>query len=503
MLCTTLLFSISSLIPAQIQEDFGTFNPDPGWHFQFGYDLAVDGDTLVVGAHQDDQLARLGGAVFVYERDGLEWVQQAKLVDPLTVEADRFGCAVDLQGDTLAIGAWSGDGLAESSGIVHIFERSTGVWNKTQLLMAPDGKKLDFFGWSLALDQDTLVIGAPRTEPLGMRESGAVYVFTHNGQDWQQQAKLTAADGATDDRFGEAVALHGDTILVGAPFDDDHGSASGSAYVFHRTGTTWTQQAKLTYFDGRPLDVFGYDVALTADRALVGAYRAKEGVIGRDAGAGFVFERTGDVWNQTAKLVSQSLQLDDDLGRKVAIDGDLAVLSARGFANDRGKFVYFRWHDGTWIEQGEGFSSVGQSGDYFGYGMDLDGDRLVVGAYRSDASGFEEAGAIGVYNLFRLDIFPDPPIAGNTITARVRAGVPEAWTYLAASTIGHGFFPVPPLDVVLSLDAPNGVGSPIRTDALGGASWTFTLPPTAAGTQYWVQALQMSHVTNLRTFVVQ
>jgi len=273
--------------------------------------------------------------------------------------------------------------------------------------------------------------------------------------------------------------------------------------VYTRSGTTWTQQAKLTDPDGRLLDIFGFDVSLTTDRALIGAYRAKQGAIGRDAGAGFVFERSGGSWSLTKRLVSQSLQLDDALGFRVEIDGDLAVLGARGFENERGKFVHFRLYNGEWLEQGEGFASNGKSGDEFSYGMDLDGDRLVVGARLAKASAIREAGAVGIYHLYWLNITPESPQAGKFATASITSGTAETWTYLAASTFGPGFFPVPSLGVVLDLHAPVLPTYPKLTDAVGTVSWDLVVPPTASGITYWVQCMQMGRVTNVRSVVVQ
>ncbi len=157
-----------------------------------------------------------------------------------------------------------------------MFTRSGTTWTQQAKLTAADGAAGDQFGYSVAISGDTVVITANADDnDVNGIDSGSAYVFTRSGTTWSQQAKLTAADGASRDWFGVRVAISGDTAVITADADDDdvNGVDSGSAYVFTRSGTTWYQQAKLTAADGAAVDLFGYSVALSGDTAVIGAAR--------------------------------------------------------------------------------------------------------------------------------------------------------------------------------------------------------------------------------------
>ncbi|GMV84090.1 MAG: hypothetical protein AMXMBFR7_52740 [Planctomycetota bacterium] len=189
---------------------------------------------------------------------------------------DWFGWSVALSGDTALMGAPHDDDGVGDSGSAYIFVRNAGVWSQQAKLTASDAAASDLFGHSVSVSGDTALIGAYKDDD-GGTDSGSAYVFVRNAGAWSQQAKLTAWDPAADDRFGWSVALCEDTALVGAYLDDDGGSASGAAYVFVHSAGAWSQQAKLTAMDAAPSDNFGWSVAITGDTALVGAYLDDDG----------------------------------------------------------------------------------------------------------------------------------------------------------------------------------------------------------------------------------
>ncbi len=177
----------------------------------------------------------------------IAWNQQAKLTAGDAATGDRFGRAVAVSGDTAVIGAyWDDDGGTES-GSAYVFTRTGGVWSQQAKLTASDPGAFDWFGVSVAVSGDTAVIGA-RWDDDGGTDSGSAYVFARSGEVWSQQAKLIPSDLAANDFFGISVAVSGDTAVIGAHGNDDGGSESGSAYVFTRSGVAWSQQAKLTAF---------------------------------------------------------------------------------------------------------------------------------------------------------------------------------------------------------------------------------------------------------------
>jgi hypothetical protein len=240
----------------------------------FGNFVALSGDTTIVGAYVDDGAGGSDqGSAYVFTRSGTTWTQQAKLTAEDGAARDRFGCSVAIDGATAIVGAYADDDAGSGSGSAYVFTRSGTTWTQQTKLTAADAAASNSFGFSVAFSGDTAIVGAQSGYNDAGSYSGSAYVFTHSGTTWTQQAKLTAADGAAGDRFGASVALSGDTAIVGAWQDDDAGSYSGSAYVFSRLGTTWTQQAKLTAADAAPFDWFGGSVAIDGDTAIVGAVR--------------------------------------------------------------------------------------------------------------------------------------------------------------------------------------------------------------------------------------
>ena len=207
---------------------------------------------------------------------------------------------------------------------------------KMQKLLAGDGAEKDWFGYRVAIDGDTAVIGAMDDDK--GTDSGSAYVFVRAADGtWSQQAKLTADDGAAWDNFGYSVSVSGDTAVIGANWDDDKGSSSGSAYVFIRAADgTWSQQAKLTAVDGAAWDEFGISVSICWDTAVIGAMYDDDN--GSGSGSAYVFVRAADgTWSQQAKLTADDGAAYDSFGGSVAVSGDTAVIGAIG-DNDKGDF---------------------------------------------------------------------------------------------------------------------------------------------------------------------
>ena len=182
---------------------------------------------------------------------------------------DQFGEQVSIDGDTLVTTARLDDGTFQNSGSAYVFRLVGNTWTEEAKLTASDSSAEDMFGRSISLSGDTAVVGAVLGDG-AQTDSGAAYVFRRSGTTWTQEAKLIASDGAALDLFGRWVDIDGDTAVVGAYVAD----ASGAVYVFQRTGTTWTQEAKLTANDGQPTDYFGANLAINNDTIVVGAERA-------------------------------------------------------------------------------------------------------------------------------------------------------------------------------------------------------------------------------------
>ncbi|MEE2789569.1 MAG: DUF4215 domain-containing protein [Myxococcota bacterium] len=305
----------------------------------------------------------------------------AQLAEPDGRDAspgDYFGYSVAISGDQTIVGAHEDDPLGVGSGSAYVFTRTDGRWTQTAKLTADDGGAGDRFGWSVAIDDGEAVIGARHADDLGVR-SGAVYAVTHRDGAWTEQTKLLAVDGAANDEFGWSVAISEKTILVGAPGDGDGGNRSGAAYVFTRTDGVWIQSAKLTPRDGETNDHFGYSVALDGDVAVVGAYG--EDASGLDSGAVYLFTRGDDGWTETSKLVAVDGAEDDWFGFSVSISGQTVLIGARNVddqGQDDGAAYIFSLVDGSWTQTQRLLANGGSN--QFGTTVAISDDFAIVGA---------------------------------------------------------------------------------------------------------------------------
>jgi cysteine-rich repeat protein len=298
---------------------------DPKHDQHFGVSVAVDGDTALVGASEDSDNGYLSGSAYVFTRAGGVWTQQAKLLPADGGIGDYFGASVALDGDTAVVGAYGDAYNGTLSGSAYAFRRVGGIWMEESKLLPADGEAFEYFGVGVALDGDTTIIRAPGDDGNGP-ESGSAYVFVRAGGVWTQQAELLPADGAGENLFGRSVALDDDTAIIGSPWDVGFGSESGSAYVFTRTGGVWTKQAKLMPLHGADLDNFGTGIGLDGDTAVIGARYSDEN--GENSGSAYVFTRSGSTWMERAKIVPSDNAAGDEFGTSAALDGDTAFIGA-------------------------------------------------------------------------------------------------------------------------------------------------------------------------------
>jgi len=271
---------------------------------RFGSSVAIYGDVVVVGAPYNDDGAIDSGSAYVFRRSGGRWWDQEQKLTGFNPDgADYFGCSVSICENVIAVGSCGDNARGPSSGSAYAFKYDGSGWVKMEFA-APDGASADLFGSSVSVSRFgdyTIVVGAPGDDDDG-NFSGSAYVFVYSNGAWSEQAKLTAADGAAWDEFGFAVAIGGNNVIVGAYRDDDKGDDSGSAYVFTRSGTTWTQQQKLTADDGEAGNKFGYSVAISGINVIIGAN--KDNDKGGDSGSAYVFSLIDDNWNQMIKLTA-------------------------------------------------------------------------------------------------------------------------------------------------------------------------------------------------------
>ncbi len=429
----------------------------------------------------------VAGAVYPVTIDPI--AQQAYLKASNTNALDAFGCSVAISGDTAVVGAWQEDGAsatingadnnsAPEAGAAYVFVRNDGVWTQQAYLKASNAGSGDEFGFSVGISGDTIVVGARKEASSATTvngnesdnsagEAGAAYVFFRDDGVWTQQAYLKASNAEAGDRFGCAVAVSGNTVLVGANFEAsasiDNGGGegnngapeAGAAYVFVRNGINWSQQAYLKAHNARNDDEFGYSVAISGDTAVVGAWGENSDAVGvnnigfghlADSGAAYVFRRGGTTWSQEAYLKASNTDMQDFFGWSVAVDGDTAVVGAEwersasaGVNGDQGNndtfgtgaaYVFVR-AEGVWAQQAYLKASNPGENDFFGGSVAVSGDFVVVGAV---GEGSNSTGIDG-------DESNDSANFAGAVYVFARNG--SAWrqqSYVKASNTAHSAF---------------------------------------------------------------
>ncbi len=347
---------------------------------RFGYAVAIDGDIMIVGAPGFS----IGGAAFIFRFDGELWTEEAQLTASDIEGGDQFGRSVSISADTAIVGAgWEDEG-GDNAGAAYVYRFDGSNWQETKLT-ASDAQPNDWFGYSVAVDNEAAVIGSVHNDETAP-SAGAAYVFRFDGQNWVEEDKLlhpdgvqwadfgaavsvsgavaavgdprlqagsaavyrfdgstwgleqviSPSDGEPADHFGEAVAIRGDVLLVGSKYDDDHGIGSGSAYVYRFTGATWIEEAKLTSSDAENWSIFGSAVSLDDNVALIGApgtFSPSDG----PPGSAYFFQFNGGSWTEARKLIASDGDGHNSLGKSVSITGDVAALGA--YADDDGGYL--------------------------------------------------------------------------------------------------------------------------------------------------------------------
>ena len=395
---------------AQISE-FKITATDGAVSDRFGFSVSISGDYAVVGAYLDDDNGTDAGSAYVSKRNGTSWAQEAKLLPSDGAAGDFFGWSVSISGDYAVVGAHLDNDNGSISGSAYVFKRTGTSWAQEAKLLPSDGETADHFGISVSISGDYAVVGAYQDNDNGAN-SGSAYVFKRTGTSWTQEVKLLPSDGAAGDFFGWSVSISGDYAVVGAFGHDDNGSDAGSAYVFKRTGTSWTQEVKLLASDGAADDLFGNSVSISGDYAVVGAFWHDDN--GSDAGSAYVFKRTGTSWTQEVKLLASDGAADDLFGKSVSISGDYAVVGAFGHdgnGNDAGSAYIFKRTGTSWAQEAKLLASDGAADDWFGFSVSISGSYYIVGAYLDDDNG-SASGSAYIYSGFSGAVSVENEMAG-------------------------------------------------------------------------------------------
>lgn len=390
-----------------------------------------------------------------------------------TDPADRFGYRIAATPDTIVVGAYreasgaiaiggdQSDNLAPDAGAVYVYTLTGDAWSQQAYLKGSNSAAGALFGISLAIESNTLVVGAS-DEPGG----GSAYVFVRTGTTWVQQARLQASNRESGDGFGQSVALSGDTIVVGAGSEDsastgiggnetnNSASGAGAAYVFTRSGTSWSQQAYLKASNTGPGDSFGAHVAVFGNTLAVGAWSEDSAATGVDglqlddsasyAGAVYVFTRSGSIWSQQAYVKASNTGAGDYFGASFDLDGDILAVGAYGEASGAsdvggdetdngaagaGAVYIFQRTGAVWTQQSYVKATNASANDHFGDSVALDGAILAVGA-SGESSGSTSVGGD--------EADDSQPGAGAAYVFRIKDGTWSQRAYVKASNAEAG-----------------------------------------------------------------
>jgi hypothetical protein len=371
----------------------------------FGFSVAIDGDTAVVGAAFDSTATKTWtGSAYIFTRNSGLWAQQGHVFADDGADHDSFGDAIAISGDTMVVAA-SYDDLATvtNAGSAYVFVRSSGMWSQQAHLFADSPSENDYFGYdgAVAIEGDTIAVGVKSDDTAAGTDAGSVYIFARSAGVWTKQDQVFADDAAPYDGFGHVVALSGDTLLVGTRVDSTPaGTNAGSAYVFTRSGSTWTQQAHLYADDAGIADWFGTSGDIDGDTIVLGA-RFDDTPAGSDAGSAYVFTRSGGLWSQTAHIYPDASAADFNFGTSVAISGDIIVVGTPyddpGAGSEAGTAFVFRRIGGTWVQQAHVYASSYANDERFGERVDVWGKTILIGARRDDTPAGQNAGSAYIF----------------------------------------------------------------------------------------------------------
>ncbi|HET6546125.1 MAG TPA: hypothetical protein VFG55_05195 [Rhodanobacteraceae bacterium] len=465
---------------------------------QFGWSVAVQGDTALVGAHT---CFCVGSApdrsVYVYTDTAGTWTRTQKISADDAPPDAGYGWSVALDGSTAVVGA-------VSSGVVYVYTRSGGTWTQTQELVPDDPDAGFFFGAAVAIDGTRILVGSP------FQSKTYVYDFDDPSGNWLLSDTLVPVGGSSGDQFGVTVALEASTAIVGAFGGTVGGNTEqGAAYVYEESGGTWTQTQQLLADDGAAGDWFGSAVALQGDTAMVGSLHADTDPPFTDQGATYVFSRSGQTWAQTQKLTVTVPPGGGNLGQSIAIDGTQAVVIARNAVQVGQSFVgaayVFDNTGGSWTESRQLTASDGTVNDFYGWGfsgVDMQNGVVLVGAYNKTEGGHEQQGAAyfysrggggsnGIITSGPVDHPVAETVSGTSLnivssTFDDTGPIDGDWDFNFWSNGGNfAFYTIPTYDTAYLVDADGKASVLHAGDAVGPGS-TFSTGPGVAAAAEWL-----------------
>ena len=380
----------------------------------YGWSASIVGDRAIVGAISDDDNGASSGSAYIYDWDGTNWVE-TKLTASDGATNDYYGYSVSIDGNRAIIGAYLDDDNGNNSGSVYIYDWDGSNWVETKLI-ASDGAANDNYGFSVSIEGDNVLVGAPYDDDNGS-SSGSVYIYNWDGNNWIE-TKLTGSNAYFLSQFGCSTAISGNHVIIGARGQDTtNGVGPGAAYIYEWDGTNWIE-FELLASDRSNADYYGIAVSIDGSHAVVGAYYDDDN--GVNSGSVYIYEWDGSSWVET-KLTASDGAAYDNYGFSVSIEGDNVLVGANNDDDNgvnSGSIYNYEWDGSTWVET-KLTASDGTTEDDYGYSVSIDGERAIAGAYLNDDNG-SNSGSVYIY---------EPPLCstGTTINSYNNTGT-GLWT---------------------------------------------------------------------------
>ncbi len=388
-----ILLGITSLVNAQVTGVKIVSNDViAGFGSFFGSSISVENNTMIVGAFG-------AGTSHVFNYDGSNWIEEIKLIPTNGNQGDAFGNSVSLDNNYAIIGAVFDEDNGNESGSAYIFKKMGINWYEEAKLLPSDPDTLDRFGNSVVIDEDYAIVTSYGNDIDGVENAGSIYVFKRTGTNWTEEARLTPSDPDTNDYFGYSIDFQDSTIVVSSIYDDDFGFESGSVYIFEKIANAWVETGKINSIDCSTGDSFGVSVSLNGNQLAVGAYGNNDD--GSNSGSAYIFENLNGSWLQTAKLTASDASAEDWFGGKLSLHNDFLLVSAYNDSVNgnpqQGSAYIFHKEGNQWVEKTKIFDQNNSQTKY-GLVTEISDDFALIGAPFDFEYGFQ-SGAIFAYDL--------------------------------------------------------------------------------------------------------
>ena len=375
---------------------------------EFGNSVSIDGDYAVIGDHLNDGNGIDKGAVFIFKKSGNNWIQETKLTANDGEDFDYFGRSVFIKGNYVIVGADGGNINNTNTGLAYVFKRSGNTWTQQTKLIPPDGGGDDLFGFSVSISENYAVIGSTQNNDVG-DDSGSVYIFKHSNNNWSFDSKLTEPNGGANFNFGYSVFIDKNQILASSIGGRNLNNVNtGAVHIYTLDNSSWIYSQRLNPNDGVSGDRFGASVFLDNNQIIVGSYFHNN-----ISGAAYIFSNTGSNWSQDAKLVGSDVVNNDFSSLDVAISGNYAVISSINdddLGVNSGSAYLFKKVANNWVEELKLLPSDGNVNGKFSSALGFDGVDLIIGAYRTPYTNANNTISQGSAYHYKLDDITPPEL---------------------------------------------------------------------------------------------